>query len=81
MRQLDLWRHALEAAKKGVSFELGVVEPMLHPQYLPLTADGRLRIFPFPYDRVHEPSRRRSSPPSASSGISAMRKVYSSSKS
>ena len=56
----DLWRHTLlEAAKKGVSFELGVVEPMLHPQYLPLTADGRLRIFPFPYDRVHEPSRRR----------------------
>jgi len=52
-----LWRRSLaEAHSKKVRFALGILEPVLRDEYLPLTADGRLETLPFPFDRIHEPS-------------------------
>jgi glycosyltransferase involved in cell wall biosynthesis len=54
-----LWRRSLtEARDRGTKFDLGVVEPTLYDEYLPLTVDGRLKSYPFPYDGIRAPRVR-----------------------
>lgn len=54
-----LWGRSLkEARDRGTKFDLGVLEPVLHGEYLPLTVDGRLKSYPFPYDGIGAPRVR-----------------------
>jgi glycosyltransferase involved in cell wall biosynthesis len=54
-----LWRHTLaQARESGLRFELGVLEPVLRDEYLPLVSNDELIALPYPFDRIASANRK-----------------------
>jgi glycosyltransferase involved in cell wall biosynthesis len=55
----SLWRHTLaQARESGLRFELGVLEPVLRDEYLPLVSNDELIALPYPFDRIASAKRK-----------------------